>query len=81
MRILKRPNRFQLFYASLLIAIVLSITLLVDNHHKTIALEKELNLINKKIYLNEVNFEKKQKDFLKLEKKHKKETDSIRKQP
>lgn len=72
MKILKKPNYFQLFSALLLISIAISIAFIIDKQYKIIALEKELFRIDKRIYLNKVKFEKRQKKFLEIEKNIKK---------
>jgi hypothetical protein len=45
---------------------------------KTKTLEKELSRIDKEIYLKEVYYKKKVKEFKELEKKHKKQTDELK---
>jgi hypothetical protein len=43
--------------------IALLLVLLIYNHYKTLALEKELVRINKELYENQVTFERRQKAY------------------
>ncbi|KUJ59100.1 hypothetical protein AR687_24865 [Flavobacteriaceae bacterium CRH] len=75
MRLLNKLSHIQLLYVSLLIIILVSIAFLIDNHRKTVALEKEIIRIDRKIHLNEVTLHKRQKRNLDME--NKKQTDSL----
>lgn len=50
-------------YRFYFISITLLLALLIYNHNETLALEKELVRINKELHLNEVTFERRQKEY------------------
>lgn len=68
-------NRLQFLFVSLLLFSLISF---LYRYEKTKILEKELSHIDKEIYLKEVYYKKKVKEFEKLEKKHKKQTDKLK---
>ena len=68
-------NRFKFLFVGLLFFALISF---FYRYEKKKILEKELSRIDKEIYLKEVYYKKKLKEFEKLEKKHKKQTDQLK---
>ena len=70
-------NRIKFLFVILLSLLFFALTYFLYRYEKTKILEKELSRIDKEIYLKEVYYKKKVKEFEELKKKHKKQTDQL----
>ena len=70
-------NRIKFLFVILLSLLFFALTSFLYRYEKNKILEKELSRIEKEIYLKEVYYKKKVKEFEELEKKHKKQTDQL----
>jgi len=68
----------RLLFVILLCFLLFAFTSFLYRYEKIRVLEKELSRIDKEIYLKEVYYKKKVKEFEELEKKHKKQTDELK---
>jgi len=71
-------NRLKFYIVILLCLLFFTTIFFLYRSEKTKTLEKELSRIDKEIYLKEVYYKKKVKEFEELEKKHKKQTDELK---
>ncbi|NWK99574.1 hypothetical protein DM790_01925 [Flavobacterium collinsii] len=71
-------NRFKFLFVILLSLLFFAIISSLYCYEKTKFLERELSRIDKEIYLKEVYYKKKVKEFEELEKKHKRQTDKLK---
>ncbi len=71
-------NRLKFHLVILLCLLFFTTIFFLYRSEKTKTLEKELSRIDKEIYLKEVYYKKKVKEFEELEKKHKKQTDELK---
>lgn len=72
---MNRPKILLVILLSLLFFAILSF---LHHYERTKMLENELSRINKEIYLKEVYYKRKVKEFEELEKKNKKRTDQLK---
>ena len=68
----------RLLFVILLCFLLFAFTSFLYRYEKIRVLEKELSRIDKEIYLKEIYYKKKVKEFEELEKKHKKQTDELK---
>lgn len=71
-------NRFKFLFVILLSLLFFTLISFLYRYEKTKILEKELSRIDKEIYLKDVYYKKKMKEFEELEKNHKKQTDQLK---
>ena len=71
-------NSPKILFVILLSLLFFALITLFYRYEKRKFLEKELSRIDKEIYLKEVYYKKKVKEFEELEKKHKKQTDQLK---
>ncbi|PBI83539.1 hypothetical protein BSF41_45250 [Flavobacterium sp. ACN2] len=71
-------NRLKILFVILLSLLFFAIISFLYRYEKRKILEKELSRIDKEIYLKEVYYKKKVKEFEELENKHKKQTDQLK---
>ncbi|WP_337968659.1 hypothetical protein [uncultured Flavobacterium sp.] len=71
-------NRLKILFVILLSLLFFAFTSFLYRYEETKILEKELSRIDKEIYLKEVCYKKKVREFEELEKKHKKQTDQLK---
>jgi len=71
-------NRPKILFVILLSILFFALITFLYRYEKRKILEKELSRIDKEIYLKEVYYKKKVKEFEELEKKHKKQTDQLK---
>lgn len=71
-------NRLKFLFVILLSFLFFALISFLYRYEKNKILEKELSRIDKELYLKELNYKKKVKEFEELEKKHKKQTDKLK---
>ncbi|GEM_PF-2935794 len=71
-------NRSKILFVILLSLLFFALITLLYRFEKRKILEKELSRLDKEIYLKEVCYKKKLKEFEELEKKNKKQTDQLK---
>ena len=71
-------NRLKFLFVIVLSLLFFTLISFLYRYEKTKILEKELSRIDKEIYLKEIYYKKKVKEFEELEKKHKKQTDKLK---
>lgn len=75
---LNRTNNFQIQIIILWIILIVTIIFFVDNRYKMAELERKIETIDKELYLKEITFQKRQKEFDQQAEKHRKQIEEYK---